>query len=414
MLRANSGDIVKRIVTSSSSDVEQQPLASPASSESHTVSPEMNSPRPDQTQKTNAITSTGLKVLALLACQNAFKNILMRFVMKDHGGFLLSTAIIVVEILKGLFSSGYIIFVQKQSPRTIISFIRKDWKNTLLLIVPASAYTLQMSLEYIALANIDPASFSVLVQMKMLTTAFFFKTILKKKMLKKQLMSLVILTVGVMLCNIKGKDDKDDVDGNKLKGILATLGTSCTLKSFRKINTSFVCNLYLFDNKQPKLILYLIINNSIGIACSSGFASVYTEKVIKGGKKISNVNKDTEYGLAYTQVQLALVSLVILGIYAFVKDFKAIMTDGFFQNYDSAAAASSLNTAIGGLIVASVLKHADSVLKGYATAVSVVITGMASTVLFGTKLSLFYGMGIINVIIAVLLFNGSGLDDVIC
>ena len=90
------------------------------------------------------------------------------------------------------------------------------------------------------------------------------------------------------------------------------------------------------------------------------------------------------------------------------------MTDGFFQNYDSAAAASSLNTAIGGLIVASVLKYADSVLKGYATAVSVVITGMASTVLFGTKLSLFYGMGIINVIIAVLLFNGSGLDDVIC
>ena len=249
---------MKRIVTSSS-DVEQQSLASPASSESHTVSPEMNSPRPDQTQKTNAITSTGLKVLALLACQNAFKNILMRFVMKDHGGFLLSTAIIVVEILKGLFSSGYIIFVQKQSPRTITSFIRKDWKNTLLLIVPASAYTLQMSLEYIALANIDPASFSVLVQMKMLTTAFFFKTVLKKKMLKKQLMSLVILTVGVMLCNIKGKDDKDDVDGNKLKGILATLGTYFKIIQKKSTSLSYVIYICLISNSPNSSFISLSI-----------------------------------------------------------------------------------------------------------------------------------------------------------
>jgi UDP-sugar transporter A1/2/3 len=88
--------------------------------------------------------------------------------------------------------------------------------------------------------------------------------------------------------------------------------------------------------------------------------------------------------------------------------------NGFFHNYDIAAAASSLNTAIGGLIVASVLKYADSVLKGYATAVSVVLTGTASSILFGTELSVFYGMGIVNVVVAVLLFNSSGLDDVFC
>jgi len=90
------------------------------------------------------------------------------------------------------------------------------------------------------------------------------------------------------------------------------------------------------------------------------------------------------------------------------------MTKGFFYNYDAAAAFSSLNSAVGGLIVAAVLKHADSVLKGYATAVSVVLTGTASKMLFGTELSLFYGMGMINVIIAVLLYNSSGLDDFLC
>lgn len=114
------------------------------------------------------------------------------------------------------------------------------------------------------------------------------------------------------------------------------------------------------------------------------------------------------------QAQLAIVSLVILGAYAFIQDFNEIMTKGFFYNYNAAAAFSSLNSAVGGLIVAAVLKYADSVLKGYATAVSVVLTGVSSNLLFGTNLTLFYGMGIVNVIVAVLLYNSSGLDDFMC
>lgn len=330
----------------------------------------------EPTVKPGVLSTMGLKVLALLACQNAFKNILMRFVMKDHGGFLLSTAVIVVELLKLFFSTCYIVFYQKQSAWSIVTFIRSDWKNTLLLIVPATSYSLQMSLEYIAMANIDPASFSVLVQMKMLTTAMFFRTILKKRLMKKQFISLVILTVGVMLCSMKTSNDesKEDSVGDKTLGIAATLG----------------------------------------IACSSGFASVYTEKVIKAARKTSNVSKQGDFGLAHMQAQLAIVSLVILGAYAFIQDFNEIMTKGFFYNYNAAAAFSSLNSAVGGLIVAAVLKYADSVLKGYATAVSVVLTGVSSNLLFGTNLTLFYGMGIVNVIVAVLLYNSSGLDDFMC
>jgi UDP-sugar transporter A1/2/3 len=70
-----------------------------------------------------------------------------------------------------------------------------------------------------------------------------------------------------------------------------------------------------------------------------------------------------------------------------------------------------LNSALGGLIVAGVLKYADSVLKGYATAMSVILTGVLSMLLFGTSLSIIYFMGIINVVIAVLLYNGKDLES---
>ncbi len=312
-------------------DVESQPMLESSEKEINIdssgkpteLTPDEKSSKNDP--NSSAITKTGLKVLALLAFQNCFKNILMRFVMVDHGGFLLSTAVIVVEILKLIFASSYIVFVNKQSVFSIITFIKGDMKNTILLAVPATSYSLQMTLEYVAFENLDPAFFSVLVQLKMLTTALFFRTVLKKRLMKKQIISLFLLTVGVMLCNMKIPDEnngiKEEVKGDQMVGILATLG----------------------------------------IACSSGFASVYTEKVIKAARKNNPNTSSTnggksiqeEYGLAHMQAQLAIVSLVILGVYSCIKDLSVILEYGFFYNFNFAAFLSSLNSAVGGLIVAA-------------------------------------------------------------
>ena len=140
----------------------------------------------------------------------------------------------------------YILFFEKKPFGSIIQYFRDDYKNTLLVVVPASAYNLQTSLEYVALSNLDAAVFSVVVQTKLLFTATFAYIVLRKKLKYIQVISLVLLTVGVMLCNLKFgvqsiQDEKDTV-----KGICATLG----------------------------------------IAVSSGFASVYTEKVIKAHRAV--------------------------------------------------------------------------------------------------------------------------------
>jgi UDP-sugar transporter A1/2/3 len=226
-----------------------------------------------------------------------------------------------------------------------------------------------MTLEYIALANLDAAMFSVLVQTKLLFTATFAAIVIGKKLKYVQVISLVLLTVGVMLCNMKFGDDANNYN---LTGIFSTLG----------------------------------------IAVSSGFASVYTEKVIKTQRQNSPVSG--QYSLAYTQVQLASMSLVTIGIYACLMDFSKIMENGLFYNFNGGAFLTVFNSAIGGLIVAGVLKYADSVLKGYATAISVIMTGVLSMFLFNTHLSVVYFMGIINVVIAVLLYNSKNLEQMVC
>ena len=335
------------------------------------------------------VSRTGLLVLMLLAFQNCSKNLLMRYVMKDQPKFLTSAAVLGSECLKLSCSVSYILFVERKSICSIFQYLSADRVNTILLAVPASAYNFQMSMEYVALANLSAAMFSVLVQSKLLFTATFAALIMRKKLKYIQVISLVLLTCGVMLCNL-----------SKLVNMGTTAQSSSSSSTTEENST-------LFDGKTIKGIMA-----TLSIALSSGFASVYTEKVIKAQGK--RAVQEQDYGLAYTQVQLAFMSIVTIGLYAILRDWKEILLYGLFHNFTFGAFLSVASSAMGGLIVASVLKYADSVLKGYATAMSVILTGVLSMVLFGTQLNLIYFMGIINVVMAVGLYNGKDLDQFVC
>ncbi|GMI43049.1 hypothetical protein TrCOL_g2448 [Triparma columacea] len=313
-----------------------------------------------------------MKVLLLLAIQNCSKNLIMRYAMQSKPDILYSAAVIGSETTKLTLSVLYIIFVDGGSLAKIWKFLQLDYRNMILLCVPATVYNIQQTLEYVALSNIDASAFSVLVQTKLLATAIFAVVLMGRKLNRAQTLSLTLLTTGVMLCNMKTETDEDSkYYSSKSTGIMATLG----------------------------------------ISLSSGFASVYTEKVIKVR---GNNDIRSNYSLAYMQVQLASASLIIIGCWALVKDFSKIREVGLWYNFNTPAFLSVFNSAIGGLTVAAVLKFADAVLKGYATALSVVLTGLLSMFIFGTQLSSFYFLGMINVIVSMLLYNNKSLYESMC
>lgn len=171
------------------------------------------------------VTSLGLKILCLLAVQNCCKNLLMRYVMKDKPEFLTSAAVIGVEIVKVVLCLAYIAFIDRRPLSSIITFLRDDYKHSILLVIPAAAYSFQMSMEYVALANLNAAIFSVLVQTKLLTTASFSAVILRTKFKYIQIISLVLLTVGVMLINGNQMQAGKVDESSNTKGVMATLGT---------------------------------------------------------------------------------------------------------------------------------------------------------------------------------------------
>ena len=268
----------------------------------------------------------------------------------------------------------------------------------------------------------------------MLFTAFFFVLVLNKKLAKKQIFSLVLLTVGVMLCSMKHQNSlanntsNSHSSANTTKGILATLTiamssgfASCYTEKVIKANASSSPpassmesnkkDLDVVESSSPKssdkdVEMAPFLKNHTTASSSSIEHSNNTPT-----SSSSSTPLPMKYSLAYTQVQLALVSLIILGIYVIMVDHTTILEKGFFYNFDTWAFLSCVNSAVGGLIVAAVLKYADSVLKNYSTAVSVLVTGIASYLIFGTELPVLYWMGLINVTCSIFLYNATGLDD---
>jgi len=145
---------------------------------------------------------------------------------------------------------------------------------------------------------------------------------------------------------------------------------------------------------------------TLGIAMLSGFAAVYTEMVLKRGKMVAHKDGDM---LTYMQIHMALASMLTIGVFAVGNDLPQIVERGLWHGFDLAAVIAVVSSALGGLIVAAVLKYADSVLKGYATAASVILTGLLSCALFGTKLDLHFVLAMVTVTCSVFLYNDKGI-----
>ncbi len=322
--------------------------------------------------------STSMAWLLLLVAQNTSKTLLLRWAVgtgKPH--FLYSAAVLATEGLKASLSIAWVLRAGG-SPSSIVRFLRTEWRIFLRVMVPAGIYNAQQMLEFVALSKLEAHVFSVIVQTKLLTTALFSYTVLGKQLRGIQLVALVLLMVGVILAQMK------DCSGDGGGGGGGRGGGGGTM---------------LHDSSDTTLGVLA----TLGIATLSGFAAVYTERVLKHAPLArSHAMADV---LPYMQVQMACASLLIIGVFAVFSDFSAIVERGLWQGFDNSARIAVVSSALGGLIVSAVLKYADSVLKGYATSASVILTGALSAVLFDTHLGMHFVLAVVNVTCSIALYG---------
>lgn len=134
----------------------------------------------------------------------------------------------------------------------------------------------------------------------------------------------------------------------------------------------------------------------LGAACCSSLAGVYFEKILKG----------SQVTLWARNLQLAGFSLIIGGVTIMMSSDDSVRQKGLLHGYTKLTWICVAMNAFGGLLVGTVIKYADAIMKDIALGGSIVVSALGSVVFFSYVLTPTVGAGIGAVIYAALLYNG--------
>lgn len=245
------------------------------------------------------------------------------------------------------------------------------WK----LSIPAILYVVQNSLQFVAIGNLPVASFQVAYQMKILTTAAFSVALLRKTLSSTKWLSLFFLAIGVGIVQVQ------------------TTTSNSGTREIRVGSAHDAAPLHIHIMSPLKGF------GAVTAACfTSGLAGVYFEMVLKGSKA----------DLWVRNVQLSLFSLLpaLLPIlYGPAHPPSIGVLTWLFRNFGGWAWATVAIQVFGGLVTAVVIKYSDNILKGFATSLSIILSFLASVVLFDFHITPSFLIGASTVLAATAMYN---------
>ncbi|CAF1476913.1 unnamed protein product [Adineta steineri] len=339
--------------------------------------------------------------------------------------YVSSTAIVASEFIKGLIC---IVLVWIENDCSFSRLIRKltdeiynKPTETVKLAIPSGLYAIQNNLLFIALSYLNAATYQVTYQLKILTTALCSVFMLRKRIDQHQWFSLCMLALGVAFVTWPSSDEVNKRTSSQVQRswlqqfmgfgavLMATLTSGFAGVYFEKIlktgpTSVWMRNIQLDEvNKRTSsqvqrswLQQFMGFGAVLMATLTSGFAGVYFEKILKTGPT----------SVWMRNIQLAIFGTIFGLVIVYIFDYDAVMEKGFFQGYSTIVWIVVFLQAIGGLIIAAVIKYADNIIKGFATSLSIILSSVVSYfVLNDFNPSLFFFMGTILVISATFLYG---------
>ncbi|KAI9052220.1 hypothetical protein LZ554_003578 [Drepanopeziza brunnea f. sp. 'monogermtubi'] len=373
--------------------------------------------------------------LITLTVQNSALILIMHYsrIMPSVGGhrYFTSTAVFLNEVIKLAVSLTIAMYDISQTlppstPATVLFeqlyysvFSGDGWK----LAIPAVLYTLQNSLQYVAVSNLDAVHFQILYQLKILTTALFSVTMLGRSLSSMKWTSLVLLTFGVAIVQMPHSDSnayapitdsssrfffpRSFHELGQLTNGAGEVARELTRRGMEGLSEGLTKRSATYEGIQEDMGLTKpAMNYSLGLtavlvaAVISGLTGVYFEKVLKQG---------TQHATVWTRnIQLSFYSLfpaLLVGV--IFKDGEEIARKGFFDGYNAVVWTAITFQAIGGMLVALCINYADNIAKNFATSISIILSFLFSVLFFEFQVTLNFVFGTAMVIFATYLYSGA-------
>ena len=283
-----------------------------------------------------------LSVLSALTAQNTALVLCMK--LSESRPYIVSTVVVSSECVKFTICCFLVAMFEGQDA-LIMAFVEVPG-NATRFALPSLLYVIQNNLLFKGVRLLSPTVYVVCSQGKILTSAFFGALMLKSRITKMQFLALYLLVCGMILLQSKTKSAR--AESVHTSG--SDMDTSVSLKG-----------------------IFIVL-----LACTtSGFAGTYLEKMYKGvGESTANRS------IWFRNVQLACFSVPIAMCTAYWQDSERLKREGPFQGYGILVAIIITLQAIGGLVVAAVMRYASNMLKCFAVSASICNCAIATRFLF--------------------------------
>ena len=257
-------------------------------------------------------------------------------------------------------------------------------RRSMPLCVPSLLYVMQNSLQFVAVNHLDASTFTILSQLKILTTAVCSVSMLGTRLSLRKWRALVLLVIGA---------------------ILVQLPTSSPTGSSASSRTSLAGMAAV-----------------LGMVCLSGIAGVWLEMFLKNKDAASLPSASHPPAPAPSiwerNLQLSLYGILFGLSSVLANDYQAVQERGFFQSYSAWTVLVVVIAAVGGLIVALVVKYTNTIVKGFAASISIILTSLCSMALFPSdELGWLFWLGAACVLLSIFNYNeedsGSASSSVI-
>jgi len=238
---------------------------------------------------------------------------------------------------------------------------RLSWllSNSVKMAVPAGIYLAMNMLGFVSLHRIDAGTFAVVQQSKIFFTALFGRLFLGRILSQPKWCALVCLVLGVLLITLEAQPSAQ----------------ACA-------EPAVVRSGMMPDSP----VSYAVGVVAVALdSLLSGFATVYFEKVLK----------TTVLTVWDRNLQLAFYSMLIYGPWTIYDN-----PTNPFRGWSMVTVVVAVLGAVGGILVALVIKYADGLAKSLSTASSIVLTTVASHFLFAGPMSSPIIIGSLIVIIS--------------
>jgi len=278
----------------------------------------------------------------------------------NNGKYPISQTMIVVvcEAIK-------LIVTIMRSKCSLPSFSFQSLRSSLRFLLPSVLYAINNNLYYAGLTLVPPPIWLILCSVRTVVTASIYKFVLRRQLTKLQFVGALLIVISIGIA--------------KTPDITQLLYPSSNSKL---VNSTISQSAATSENSVNAIPITAIVLALI-CACNSVAAAVYTEQLFKNSTKGESFLDQQFWLYFYGTLVASTVHFLSAPHYTFRSLIKDVL--GLNEQILGLFAVAVLFTSTGGIVIASILKYLDNIVKEYTGSVANILTAVVSSFLFPDK-----------------------------